>query len=153
QMLATEIHDDVESKAGAVPGLALLPAVVRFGQAKVLRQCSGTALGEPGTGYEIHHGVVEPPGATPRSACQHSSPCPGGCAVGAVRGTTWHGLLESDGFRQALLSQVAAETGRRFAPGGVCFHDVRERQLDMLGDLVANHLDTAALMDLIEHGP
>ncbi|HEV2374910.1 MAG TPA: cobyric acid synthase [Streptosporangiaceae bacterium] len=159
QMLATEIHDNVESKAGVVPGLALLPAVARFGQAKVLRQCSGTAFGWPVTGYEIHHGVVATTAATPAqtvapqaTAGQHS-PFPGGCAVAAVRGTTWHGLLESDGFRRELLSQVAAETGQSFTPTAVCFHDVRERQLDTLGDLVANHLDTAALMDLIEHGP
>ena len=37
QMLAAEIHDDVESGAGLVPGLGLLPATVTFGAAKVLR--------------------------------------------------------------------------------------------------------------------
>jgi adenosylcobyric acid synthase len=183
QMLAAEIHDDIESGAGVVPGLSLLPAVVRFGPAKVLRQRSGTAFGEPVTGYEIRHGAVglsgavtsaETGAATGQTATGQTAtgqtatgqaatgqaaragdarPFPGGCAVGAVRGTTWHGLLESDSFRRALLSQVAAEAGARFTPSGVSFPAVRERQLDMLADLVSGHIDTAALMDLIEHGP
>src|SRR5689334_3575620 len=37
QMLAAEIHDDVESGAGQVRGLGLLPATAAFGPAKVLR--------------------------------------------------------------------------------------------------------------------
>jgi adenosylcobyric acid synthase len=70
-----------------------------------------------------------------------------------VRGTSWHGLLESDGFRRALLRQVAAAAGRDFTPGHVCFSGVRQHRLDVLGDLVANHMDTGALLNLIDHGP
>jgi adenosylcobyric acid synthase len=143
QMLATRIHDDVESGAGLVPGLALLPATVRFGTPKVLRLCSGMADGEQVTGYEIHHGVVDVTGG---------EPFPGGCRTGPVMGTTWHGILESDGFRTALLRGVAAATGRNFAPAGTCFAAVRERRLDTLADLIAAHLDTGALLDLIAHG-
>ncbi len=62
QMLAAQIRDDVESGAGLVPGLALLPATVRFGTGKVLRLCFGTADGEQVTGYEIYHGVVHATG-------------------------------------------------------------------------------------------
>ncbi len=144
QMLASEIHDGVESGAGRVPGLALLPATVRFGPDKVLRLVSGTAGGEQVTGYQIYHGAVEVTGG---------EPFPGGCAAAAVRGTTWHGIFESDGFRRALLRQVAAAAGRDFQPAGVCFGAVRERRLDMLGDLVGAHLDTATLLRLIDHGP
>lgn len=80
-------------------------------------------------------------------------PFPGGCARGPIRGTTWHGLLEADGFRRAFLREVAREAGRRFVPApGPSFHDVRQRRLDILGDLVAEHLDTAALLRLIERG-
>ena len=144
QMLASEIHDDVESRAGRVPGLGLLPATVRFGPDKVLRLVSGTAAGEPVTGYEIYHGVVEATGG---------KPFPGGCAAAAVRGTAWHGIFESDGFRRGFLRQVAAEAGRDFQPARLSFGARRERQLDELGDLVSAHLDTAALLRLIDHGP
>ena len=42
--------------------------------------------------------------------------------------------------------------GRRYVPAGVSFSAERERQLDALGDLIADHLDTAALLRLIEDG-
>jgi adenosylcobyric acid synthase len=144
QMLAGQIHDEVESRAGTVAGLGLLPATVRFQPAKILRQRHGEGLGQPVTGYQIQHGVIESDGG---------EPFPGGCSSGAVYGTSWHGLLESDGFRQAFLTRVAAEAGRRYVPAGVSFAAERERQLDALGDLVADHLDTGALLRLIEGGP
>ena len=148
QMLAAEIRDDVESGAGLVPGLGLLPATVTFGAAKVLRLRSAavdweTTGGEPVTGYEIHHGVVTAAGG---------SPFPGGCSAGEVLGTTWHGIFESDGFRRALLRRVAAAAGRSFEPGHITFARIRERKLDTLADLVGAHLDTGALLDLIDRG-
>jgi adenosylcobyric acid synthase len=143
QMLAREIRDDVESGAGLVPGLDLLPAAAEFGPAKVLRLRRETCDGEQVTGYEIHHGVVTTDGG---------EPFPGGCAAGAVLGTTWHGIFESDGFRRALLRRVAAASGRSFEPGHITFAQIRERKLDTLANLVAAHLDTAALLDLIDHG-
>jgi adenosylcobyric acid synthase len=143
QMLAGVIHDEVESRAGTVAGLDLLPATVRFQPAKVLRQCQGEAFGERVTGYQIQHGVTE---------AAAGEPFPGGCSSGAVYGTSWHGLLEGDGFRQAFLSRVAASAGRRYVPSAVSFAAERERQLDALGDLIADHLDTRALWRLIEEG-
>jgi adenosylcobyric acid synthase len=143
QMLAGQIHDDVESRAGTVPGLGLLPATVRFGVRKVLRRCQGEWSGEQVTGYEIHHGVAEVTGG---------EAFPGGCTAGAVSGTSWHGLFESDGFRRAVLARAAAAAGRAFTPAPVSFQAERERQLDTLGDLIGQHLDTAALLRLIEGG-
>jgi adenosylcobyric acid synthase len=154
QMLATQIHDDVESRAGDVTGLGLLPATVRFGPEKVLRLVSAPAHtgggagggggGERVSGYEIYHGAVDVSGG---------NDFPGGCTAGAVYGTSWHGIFESDGFRRRLLRQVATAAGRAFEPGDICFAAVRERRLDLLGDLVEQHLDTAALLRLIEDGP
>lgn len=143
QMLAGQIHDNIESRAGTVPGLGLLPATVRFGAGKVLRRCQGEWLGEQVTGYQIHHGVTEVTGG---------EAFPGGCAAGAVWGTSWHGLFESDGFRRAALARIAAAAGRSFVPLDVSFQAERERQLDALGDLIGGHLDTGALLHLITHG-
>jgi adenosylcobyric acid synthase len=70
-----------------------------------------------------------------------------------VYGTTWHGIFESDGFRRSVLRQAAAAAGRSFEPARVEFAKVRERRLDTLADLVAEHLDTGALLRLIEQGP
>jgi len=145
QMLAREIHDDVESGAGIVPGLGLLPSVVRFGGHKVLGRPRGSAFGESVDAYEIHHGI---------STVEGGEPFLDGCSQGAVRGTTWHGTFENDGFRRAYLRDVAVAAGRRFvAADDVCFAEVRERRLDVLGDLVADHLDTAGLLALLDAGP
>ncbi|HUZ35386.1 MAG TPA: cobyric acid synthase CobQ, partial [Streptosporangiaceae bacterium] len=90
-----------------------------------------------------HHGVVHATGG---------DRFPGGCAAGAVSGTSWHGLLENDGFRRAYLHQAASTAGRGFLPGQMSFQARREQQLDILGDLITGHTDTAALLRLIEQG-
>ena len=49
---------------------------------------------------------------------------------------------------------MAALADRDFTPApGTDFAAVREARLDALGDLVAGHLDTAALSQLISGGP
>jgi adenosylcobyric acid synthase len=152
QMLTRTIDDDVESRAGVVAGLGLLPAAVRFGPEKVLGRPRGEAFGEPVAGYEIHHGVVVVDGGA--TAFPAAEPFLDGCAAGAVRGTSWHGIFESDGFRRAFLRRVAAEAGSSFTPeDGVSFGAVREARLERLGDLVAEHLDTDALLRLVDGGP
>ena len=152
QQLATQIEDDVESRAGTVAGLGLLPVSVRFAAAKTLRRPTGTAYGAPVIGYEIHHGIVT--ATSQHAASQHGAePFLDGCRVGSVWGTSWHGTLENDAFRRAFLTEVAALTGRDFRPApDTRFAQLREAQLDLLGDLVAEHLDTAAVERLIESG-
>ncbi|MBA2636625.1 MAG: hypothetical protein H0U79_00075 [Solirubrobacterales bacterium] len=71
----------------------------------------------------------------------------------ATLGTSWHGLLEHDEARRALLRWVATRRAIPFAPAAtLCFADERERQLDVLGDLIEQHLDTDRLRALIERG-
>src|SRR3954468_13686896 len=50
QMLGTAIEDDIESDAGRVDGLGLLPVQTRFESEKLLRHVSGTVLGVPASG-------------------------------------------------------------------------------------------------------
>ncbi|WP_267241404.1 cobyric acid synthase [Streptomyces sp. PR69] len=145
QALGERIEDEVESRAGEVEGLGLLPVRVRFARDKTLARPAGKALGEHVEGYEIHHGVAEVLGGEPFLD---------GCRVGAVWGTHWHGSLESDAFRRAFLREVAAAAGRRFTPApDTAFGTLREEQLDRLGDLIEEHADTDALWKLIESGP
>ncbi len=143
QMLGHTIDDDVESRAGTVAGLGLLPVRTHFGAAKMLALTSGTWCGNDVTGYQIHHGRVSVEGGEPFLD---------GCRVGAVFGTTWHGIFEQDAFRRAFLARVAADSGRAWVAGTVSFAARREARLDQLGDLVEKHLDTDALWRLIEGG-
>ncbi|MEU8478513.1 cobyric acid synthase [Streptomyces hygroscopicus] len=146
QALGERIEDEVESKAGTVAGLGLLPVRVRFAVEKTLARPVGEALGERVEGYEIHHGVAELLDGA-------DEPFLDGCRVGSVWGTHWHGSLESDGFRRAFLRRVADAAGRAFVPApDTRFGELREEQLDRLGDLIEEHADTAALLRLIEDG-
>ncbi|MEU6536263.1 cobyric acid synthase [Streptomyces sp. NPDC047000] len=152
QILGESIDDDVESRAGRVAGLGVLPVRVRFAREKTLTRPVGRALGERVEGYEIHHGVAEVLGGEAFLTDDGGRPLDG-CRVGAVWGTHWHGSLESDGFRRAFLREVAAAAGRRFVPAdGTSFAALREEQLDRLGDLIEQHADTDALWRLIESG-
>jgi adenosylcobyric acid synthase len=95
------------------------------------------------TGYEIHHGRVRVTGG---------EPFPGGTRAGLVFGTLWHGSLEGDAFRRALLDTVAAHAGLRLPTGEVSFPAARETRIDAIADAVEEHLDVEAVLRLVEHG-
>ncbi len=150
QMLGTRLEDDVESGAGTVDGLGLLPVETTFAADKLLRHVHGTLDGAPVSGYEIRHGRPARRGGA--ALIDEGSPDGEGCASGAVLGTSWHGVLEGDAARRALLARVAELRGRDWVPGDEPFAAVRERHLDRLEDLVEEHADTDALLALIERG-
>ncbi|UTI64126.1 cobyric acid synthase [Paraconexibacter antarcticus] len=154
QLLGTSISDDVESGAGEVEGLGVLPVRTPFAPDKVLATVTGHSplLRSDVGGYEIRHG--RPARTDPEAAplIVTSGGDGEGCVVGATLGTSWHGLLEHDDARRALLRWTAATRRIDFVPATISFHAERERQLDRLGDLVEEHLDTDALLTLIERG-
>ncbi len=81
------------------------------------------------SGYEIHHGRVR-----------------GSLTAGRVTGTMTHGSLEDDATRAAYLLDALGVTSRASFPAA------RERRLDLLGDLVEEHLDVDALLTLARDG-
>ena len=96
QMLGTAVCDEVESRAGEVAGLGLLPVRPTFGPDKVLARPQGAYGPHPvTTAYEIHHGRVRREGGEPLFATADGGER--AAASGAVLGTVWHGALESDG--------------------------------------------------------
>jgi adenosylcobyric acid synthase len=154
QMLGTMVYDGVESTVSEVPGLGLLPVVTRFAAAKTLSRTKGYARRAPVTGYQIHHGQVEVRGGRPWFTHEPEGSPADGCVQGPVYGTLWHGVMESDVFRREFLAEVAALAGRDFAPDtGTSFEAARQAQFDAVADAVDAHLDTTALLNLIEHGP
>ena len=141
QMLGRTISDPagVEGVPGAeVEGLGLLDVRTDFAAEKVLRLPTGAALGAPASGYEIHHGRIT------RASGEEFL---GGARAGSVLGTMWHGSLDGDMLRGALLSELF---GRE--PSGVSFGAARDARLDRLGDLVEGHLDVDALLTLALEG-
>ena len=141
QMLCRTIDDAVESGERHVEGLGLLEADIVFEPTKILKHWDA-----PLRGYEIHHGRV----------IRHTdgSWLDVGLRRGPVYGTHWHGLLDNDDVRRRWLTEAAAAAGRH---GFVVADDVdvtarRDAQLDVMADLLAAHLDVAAVMDLLENG-
>ncbi|MGH2764469.1 MAG: cobyric acid synthase [Actinomycetota bacterium] len=152
QMLGHRIRDEVESAAGEVSGLGLLPVETEFARDKLLGNPTGAAPawgGVPVAGYEIRHGRVRRVGGEPLFVTGDGDE---GCRVGTVVGTSWHGVFESDAFRRAFLGWIAQVRGLQFVPGPRSFAEVREARVDLLGDLVERHVDTEALAGLIEDG-
>ncbi|CAB4956732.1 unannotated protein [freshwater metagenome] len=146
QMLGRRILDPtgVEGVAGADEvGLGLLDVTTTFRADKVLRLPVGSALGADAHGYEIHHGRITRHGGEEFL---------GGAREGAVLGTMWHGSLEGDDLRRALLAEVASAAGVAYEPSYVSFAEQRERRLDLLGDLAEEHLDLDALLSLAREG-
>jgi adenosylcobyric acid synthase len=155
QMLGQRIDDGVESKlAHTVDGLGLLPVRTVFERHKILRRRAGACAWLGGarttTGYEIRHGRVLRQAGEPLLRDDDGEP--DGCRHGWTLGTAWHGALEDDALRRALLVAVGTARGRHFVPGTGSFAAQRERRLDALGDLVEHHLDTEAVLALLEHG-
>ncbi len=141
QMLGRSVSDPhgVEGDPGvSVAGLGLLAVTTSFEAEKVLRLPVGTALGATAHGYEIHHG---------RITVDSGEPFLGGARAGLVFGTMWHGSLEGDDLRHAFLGEALGLT-----PSTVSFPRAREQRLDLLGDLVEEHLDVDALLSLAREG-
>ncbi|MBO0854606.1 MAG: cobyric acid synthase [Nocardia sp.] len=171
QMLARTIRDQVESAAGEVAGLGLLDLDIEFADPKVVRRSAGRGAAAGGavagiavSGYEIHHGRVRRSGDSPwtelagaRSGDDMSGAeeRPEGSARGVIRGTHLHGLFESDEYRRAWLAEAAEQAGRTgfVVAADTCVARVRARQLDLLADLVEEHVDPVALEAMIAAGP
>jgi adenosylcobyric acid synthase len=141
QMLCATIDDPVESRAGQVAGLALLDADIAFHPDKTLKTWD-----EPLYGYEIHHGRVTRNAETDWLGV--------GIRRGNVFGTHWHGLLDNDTVRRNWLREAAAACGR---DGFVVADDVdvaarRDAQLDVMAQLLAEHVDIDAVLDLVSGG-
>lgn len=149
QMLGRRIVDTIESsRESVVDGLGLLDVDVRFEAQKVLRSTTGVVDDLTVSGYEIHHGRVE---RSSEATWIDDDECgPEGARRDAIRGTHWHGLLASDDFRRAYLREVAMGAGKRFVPAAdTDVATIRERQLDLMADVVTAHLDMSALCEII----
>jgi len=153
QMLGERIVDGVESREGEVPGLGLLPVETVFEGEKLLSRRSGKTpfFGEAEvSGYEIRHGRVHRHGGEPLLVGDGVDE---GCRVGSVLGTSWHGVMESDGFRRSFLRWIAEVRGLDWTPGEKSFAAARESRLENLGDLISENVDREALLRLIDDGP
>jgi adenosylcobyric acid synthase len=157
QMLGTMIHDEVESRAGKVPGLGLLEVQTTFRRDKCTRQRRGVdASGEAVAGYEIHHGQPSPAMTHPswfvledNEGLQREGVADSSVGIWA---TSLHGIFESDGLRRSFLTAVAARREKRFAATPTPFEARRQAEIDCVADALEAHLDLDATLEIIAEG-
>lgn len=147
QMLGRTISDDVESAAGTVEALGMLPVSTRFEHDKVTVLRSGRWDDIDLDGYQIHHGRVIPDGGETWLVLDGGEP--DGMRVGPTFGTTLHGLFESDTFRSAFLGVVGTHRGKNFVSAGTSFEAARQAAIDAVADALDEHLDMRAIEAMI----
>ncbi|WP_265499380.1 cobyric acid synthase [Paracoccus beibuensis] len=140
QMLGHVIGDPsgADGVAGQVPGLGLLDVTTVMSPEKRVVRVTGTATGQPVTGYEIHMGRTSGPDCARPFA--HVPDADGAVSAdGRVMGSYLHGLFSDDGFRAAYLARLGAASQPGFEAGV-------DAALDDLADHLEAHLDVAGLL-------
>jgi len=149
QMLGRRIADPlgIEGPEREIAGLGLLDVETRLAPEKALRRVTGTALGAPFDGYEMHMGEThgrdtDKPFALLDGARADGAISPDGRAIG----TYCHGLLAAPGLRAGLLAHIGAASN-----GADHVHAV-DAALDELASELERHLDIDGLLALAREG-
>ncbi len=166
QMLGEWIHDDLESSAGTVAGLGLLPVTTTFRRPKIVTRSSGRSCvpgwgPHPVSGYQIRWGrptggqlpwlrLDDVSAGSGELDPGRSRTLPEGASSpdGRVRGTSLHGVLDDDDLRAALLGAVATAHGRCFTPGPRGYAEALQDHVDHLADWLESHVDVDRLAAL-----
>ncbi|TQM90812.1 adenosylcobyric acid synthase (glutamine-hydrolysing) [Ornithinimicrobium humiphilum] len=153
QMLGTLIHDDLESGAGTVEGLGLLPVETTFERPKVVTRSRGRVVGTeiPVEGYQIRWGRLTRTGghALFELEQEDGTTVQEGCVTDRhIRGTSLHGVFDCDRLRHALLWKVAAARRRTFVPSPTSYAEALSAHVDHLADWVEEHLDLDSVLEL-----
>lgn len=141
QMMGEMISDpqQVESAAGEIAGLGILPVQTILTDTKTTRQITFQYRDLPGTakGYEIHMGRTTVSGtAQPVAYLEDGSL--DGCYLSSVCwGSYLHGILDNITVINELVSPYTDEQVNTLD-----YHDFREEQYDKLANLLRANLDT-----------
>lgn len=166
QMLGEEVADPLGAEGGGtLRGMGLLPVRTTFVPEKCQVRSSGRIArvegplaplsGRAVSGYQIHLGRTEALGGSP--LCLLSDGDGGeaedGCQAGCVYGTYLHGLLDSGEVASALVEALLARRGLDASDVRAIDLDAyRERQLDLLADLLRENLDMGLVYEILERG-
>lgn len=139
--------DGLKGPAGTASGLGVLDVETTLHAHKALRPVSGTALGAPFEGYEMHMGQTSGPDTErPFSILSDGRHDGAMNAGGTMLGSYVHGLLADASQRRALLSRIDV------AAGGVDYRASVEAALDEIASALEKHLDIDALIALATAG-
>jgi adenosylcobyric acid synthase len=150
QMLGNKIHDPagLEGAPGSSDGFGWLDFATTLAPEKQLRTVRGT-LADGVTavaGYEIHAGVSSG-AALAAPLCVLDGIADGAISADdQIRGTYVHGIFDTPAAADALLAWAGLAAGTA-SPDIAALH---EAAIDRLADAVEAHLDTAALLNMLE---
>jgi len=150
-MLGEKIEDPhaIESSAGAMAGLNLLPMITviekskRLTRVEGLHQLSGTKI----SGYEIHHGISTD-SDNPLFVFNDNSSCGTGDNSGRVWGCYLHGVFDSDHFRRWFIDKLRSRIGLQPLGQIVAPYDL-EAAFDRLADCVRQNCDIDEIYRLL----
>lgn len=166
QMLGSAIDDpqEIESSKRRFPGMALLPVASQFLAEKSTHQVKARILAHAGLlakasnqiidGYEIHMGQTDGISAArpflieqrSRKSCSDKD---GALSTdGNVVGTYIHGLFHNDGFRRAVLDELAERKGTTLPLRSEKFS--ADEQYDRLAAHVRANLNMELIQRIIE---
>lgn len=164
QMLGNRLEDpDGVEHGGQMAGLGLLPVVTRFrgskhrtrveGKVKKLSGVFEEMSGAGAEGYEIHMGETTADGGCDYFAdvtdCVTGQRYADGAVKNNVCGTYIHGILDTPGLLQGLLTPLYREKG--IQPG--TYRDLqayKQEQYDRLAEVIRTHLDMDAVYRIID---
>jgi adenosylcobyric acid synthase len=145
QMLGRTVADPggVEGPPGAVAGLGLLDIETVLIGGKRLAAATGTFLGAPFAGYEMHIGRTTGPGTAAPLLTFADGRADGAVSLdGRVAGTYVHGLFAADAARAAWLASLGVAAAPRSHAAEV------EAALDALAVHLETHVDIDRLLSL-----
>ncbi len=144
QMLGRSISDPdgIEGATAQVAGLGLIEVDTRLAPTKILRVVTGTALGAPMQGYEMHMGETTGAATTRPFAMIDGRPEGAISADGRIMGSYLHGALASADVRHALLARLGA-TG-----AGQDYDAAVDTALDAIAREIERHVAVEALIGL-----
>lgn len=164
QMLGKSLEDpDGVEHGGQMRGMGLLDVRTVFEKSKTRTRIFGRVVNAGGyfekmlglnvTGYEIHMGKSENLG--------HSIACiqleDGRVDAlsneqGTVFGSYLHGLFDSDGAASAMIEKIMEKKGIQPSDEAFDLQAYKEKQYDLLADVVRNSLDMTQVYDILDNG-
>lgn len=144
QMLGNVIADPegIEGPMGTTEGLGFLDVKTEMTPHKRLTETQAVhaASGQGFSGYEIHIGRTRGEDCARPFAKVDGRNEGAMSADGSVMGSYLHGMFSDDGFRQAFLISLGAESSAR------SYAKTVETTLDALADHIEQHLDVTAIL-------
>lgn len=160
QMLGELVSDPYGvEEGGSIRGLGLLPVRTTLGQNKTTRQSEGTLAvrggllaplgGEAVSGYQIHMGRTES-----AQSCEPFAVLDGslydGAALGNVYGTYLHGVFDRGDLAFRIVKILAGRKGVELGEKADTYQHFRERQYDLLADMLRQHMDMDAVYGCLQ---